>query len=144
MSAILRISIWGIVALILAAVLVIGLSGGNVFQDLIFGDFSIGNSFTFADAEEYTADGASLPVGASMDAIEIDWVAGKVNLRFTDTARIVFTEQANRDLKEHERLQYRLKNGRLSIQYCAPYRSLFSSMPSKTLEVEVPRAMRLA
>jgi len=147
MSNVLRICIWGIVALLLAAVLVTGLFAHDGFADFglgeLFSSFSSLTSYRYDGAEEYTSGGASLPAGAFVNAVEVSWVAGNVNIRFTDANQITFSETAKRGLDKDEQLHYRVKDGKLFIQFCSSQWKPFTNMPGKTLELTIPRSMSL-
>ena len=147
MSNTLRVCFWGIVALLLAAVLAVGLFSGNGLADLNLGNllpsFTLFSGHRYEGAEDYAAGGASLPA-ANISAVEINWVAGHVNIRFTDTDQITFSETAKRNFDDSERLHYRVRDGKLTIQFCKSQWKLFASLPDKALEIALPRSMSLA
>ncbi len=144
-SPVLRICIWGLVALVLISVLLFGLSGRSVFSlaGISFNIGSFGTTFHYANADEYNA-GATTLSSASISGIDIHWLAGSVTVRVIDGENIVINESAGRSLEQHEVLRYRVKDGTLTIQYCES-RSGFqwTNMPSKSMELLIPASLLL-
>ena len=133
-SAVIRIVIWSLVALILTGVLVSvvvfkGVLGGS-------GDFSIGLTGNVYSGD-YNIGGGS--VTEPINAVEVDWVSGKIEISVYDgeTTEISENEISDEDYK----LRYRVENGRLTVHY---EKSGFSfgiiSRPKKELTIKIPRA----
>ena len=133
MSSVMRICLWGLVALILVAVLLFGMSAS-------FGGKISFTGVTYSDARKYEAGGTRLPADTQINAVHIDWIAGEINVRVTEGDQFAFSESANRDLKEQEQLHYLVQNGKLTIRYCRSGRNPLANIPAKTLEVEIPRS----
>ena len=137
-SAIIRIVIWSIVAVALTGVLLVGLSSG-FFE---FGGIHLGSTFSYADSEHYLIGGNSIDK-SEISEIEINWVAGEVEVLSYEGSEVVFAEQAGRSLSQEDRMRFLLRDGKLTIQFSAPRTGfrIFSSTPSKRLEVKVPKEL---
>lgn len=133
-SAVIRIVIWSLVALILTGVLVSvvvfkGVLGGS-------GDFSIGLTGNVYSGD-YNIGGGS--VTEPINAVEVDWVSGKIEISVYDgeTTEISENEISDEDYK----LRYKVENGRLTVH---SEKSGFSfgiiSRPKKELTIKIPRA----
>ena len=133
-SAVIRIVIWSLVALILTGVLVSvvvfkGVLGGS-------GDFSIGLTGNVYSGD-YNIGGGS--VTEPINAVEVDWVSGKIEISVYDgeTTEISENEISDEDYK----LRYKVENGRLTVH---SEKSGFSfgiiSRPNKELTIKIPRA----
>ena len=132
-SAVIRIVIWSLVALILTGVLVSvvvfkGVLGGS-------GDFSIGLTGNVYSGD-YNIGGGS--VTEPINAVEVDWVSGKIEISVYDgeTTEISENEISDEDYK----LRYKVENGRLTVH---SEKSGFSfgiiSRPKKELTIKIPR-----
>ena len=133
-SAVIRIVIWSLVALILTGVLVSvivfkGVWGGS-------GDFSVGVTGNVYSGD-YNIGGGS--VTEPINAVEVDWVSGKIEISVYDgeTTEISENEISDEDYK----LRYKVENGRLTVH---SEKSGFSfgiiSRPKKELTIKIPRA----
>ena len=133
-SAVIRIVIWSLVAIILTGVLVSvvvfkGVLGGS-------GDFSIGLTGNVYSGD-YNIGGGS--VTEPINAVEVDWVSGKIEISVYDgeTTEISENEISDEDYK----LRYKVENGRLTVH---SEKSGFSfgimSRPKKELTIKIPRA----
>lgn len=133
-SAVIRIVIWSLVALILTGVLVSGvvLKGAWGSSD----DFSIGFTGTVYSGE-YNIGGGS--VTEPINAVEVHWVSGKIDIAVYDGEATVIGENAIDD--EDYRLRYRVENGILTVH---SEKSGFSfgviKRPKKELTIKIPRA----
>ncbi|MGN0493155.1 MAG: DUF4097 family beta strand repeat-containing protein, partial [Acutalibacteraceae bacterium] len=134
-SAVIRIVIWSLVAVILTGMLVAGiaLKGTNVG----LGDFSIGFSGnTYADAGSYSIGGGSIT--EPINAVTVNWVSGKIDISVYDGDTVEVSETAVDD--EDYKLRYKVENGRLTVH---SEKSGFSfgiiSKPKKELTVKIPR-----
>ena len=133
-SAVIRIVIWSLVALILTGVLVSvvvfkGVLGGS-------GDFSIGLT-GYVYSGDYNIGGGS--VTEPINAVEVDWVSGKIEISVYDGETTEFSEYEISD--EDYKLRYKVENGRLTVH---SEKSGFSfgiiSRPKKELTIKIPRA----
>lgn len=136
-SAIIRIIVWSLVALALTAVLVQGLTTG-----FSFGGIQVFGSFSYADSEQYLVGSNQIDM-KEISEIEINWGAGDVQIIPYEGNEVIFREQASRVLLEEDMMRFCLRNGKLTIQFCAPKRGfrIFANIPSKSLEVKIPYAM---
>jgi lia operon protein LiaG len=136
-SAIIRIIVWSLVALALTAVLVQGLTGG-----FSLGGITVFSSFSYDDSEQYLVGSNQIDM-REISEIEINWGAGDVQIIPCEGNEVIFREQAGRALLEEDMMRFYLRGGKLTIQFCAPKRGfrIFSSTPSKSLEVQIPYAM---
>lgn len=141
-SAVIRIVTWSLLAVFLLGILVVGLRGGSFFNfHLPFTGFN--GSLGYANSEEYTVGGGSVDMQGIQD-IELNWNSGNVNITSYDGSQITFDETSERSLEENQRIRYLVRNGKLTIQFCAPYRNFgfwHVNIPGKTLEMKVPKAL---
>ena len=135
-SAVVRIVIWSLVALILTGVLVAGVAFKGVWGGS--GDFSIGvTGNTYPNADSYNVGGGNIT--EPIDSVSVDWVSGKIDISVYDgdTTEISENEISDEDYK----LRYRVENGRLTVH---SEKSGFSfgiiSRPKKELTIKIPRA----
>ena len=156
-AAIIRIIVGLVIAVLLTAILVVLLTGNNIFAR-----FGWNNSWIdrFTDHSSYSSGGVngdtnSVMVSdkASVDAtnikkIKIDWVAGSVNLRVGTGNEIVFSESSYRTLTDRQKMRYTISDsGVLEIHFRADLDNIFNwfnvdaSMPGKTLTMEVPASL---
>ena len=75
----------------------------------------------------------------TVDSISIDWTAGNVRIEPHDGPDIRFTEFAQRQLRDDEKLRFDINGSTLTIKFRE--RGIIGSMPSKRLEVLVPREL---
>ena len=136
-SAIIRIVIWSLIALALTVVLVQGLTTG-----FSFGGIHLFGSFSYEDSEQYLVGSNQINM-SEISEIEINWGAGEVQIIPYEGSEVVFREQASRTLMEEDMMRFYLRDGKLSIQFCAPKKGfrIFSNTPSKSLEVKIPYAL---
>lgn len=126
----LRLVIWGVIAAVLICVLVLGLTG----HINILGFFSINGSTWYPNSELYSVGGGSASV-SEVSAVELNWTAGDVTIRPYGGEDIKFSETSSYDINRDEEMRYLIKNGKLTIQYCAPG---IRNAPNKSLTVYVP------
>nr|MDD6335682.1 DUF4097 family beta strand repeat-containing protein [bacterium] len=138
-SAIIRIVVWSLVALVLIGVLIMGLNGSLSFGLPII---SIGQGYTYPNSERYTAGPGSVP-SAGVQKILVNWIAGGVEITACEGDTIEFSETAPQSLDDNQQLHFWLDGDTLRIQYTAPYKglTLFHNVPSKTLQLQVPQSI---
>ena len=156
-AGIIRIIVGLVLAVLLTAILVVLLTGQNVFGRLGWNGGWINN---LVDRAVYTSGGvnddtneivvseqASVPA-ASVQKIKIDWVSGNVELRVGSGSDVTFSESAYRNLSERQKMRYSVSSdGTLKINFCDDLDNIFNwfdldaNMPSKTLVVEVPASL---
>lgn len=147
-SAIIRIVVWGFVAVIILAVLIAGFTGSllrNVTWN--FPGFGFMNNSMYSAQYEhddrYMAGNGSVSA-AEITNIEIEWIEGAVTVIPTDTDVITFSETSRYELEERYKLHYYVNNGKLSIQYCASRLPLnIRRLYGKALTVTIPRELYL-
>lgn len=132
-SAVVRIVIWSLVALILTGVLVAGVVLKGVWGGS--DDFSIGFTGTVYSGE-YNIGGGS--VTDPINAVEVHWVSGKIHIAVYDGEATVISENEIED--EDYKLRYRVENGILTVH---SEKSGFSfgviKKPKKELTIKIPR-----
>jgi DUF4097 and DUF4098 domain-containing protein YvlB len=142
---IVRLVLWSIVAVLLISLLIAGLTGRltGVLPEFHISGCSIGGSFNYPNSELYTVGGGSaLP--SEVSDIEIHWVSGDVTIASYSGSSITFSESSAHVLSEKDTMRYYISNGKLIIQFCAPYRfDLFGSMKDKSLTVYIPGGFAL-
>ncbi|MEA4915262.1 MAG: DUF4097 family beta strand repeat-containing protein [Christensenella sp.] len=156
-AGIIRIIVGLVIAVLLTAILVVLLTGNNIFSR--FG-WSNGWVDRFLDRTTYSSGGVNgntnevvVSDKANVDAtnikkIKIDWVAGSVNLRIGTGNEIVFSESSYRSLTDRQKMRYTVSdNGVLEIRFCDDLDNIFNwfsvdaNMPAKTLTMEVPASL---
>jgi hypothetical protein len=155
-AGIIRIIIGLVIAVLLTAILVVLLTGHNIFSRL-GGSEWVENLIDRAvyTSGGYNEDSDSLVVSqearvaaSGIQKIKIDWVAGSINLRVGSSDEIVFSETSYRDLTERQKMRYTVSDsGVLQIHYCENLDNIFdwfrldANMPAKNLTLEVPASL---
>lgn len=136
-----RVWVWTLVTIVLFAALMAGISGFSFAGISLTG---LSGVFTYDDAAEYTAGGASVAAGGIRE-IDIHWVAGAVKVQVYGGDTIQFSETASRALETDEMLHYRIKNGKLILQYrkAGGLGQLLTNTPDKALELLLPSSLVL-
>lgn len=127
-SAIVRMIIWSVVAVLLTGVLVWGLRAGSLISFSSWGKHKAGYTYGPAcfDASE-------------IDEVQVEWISGEVTILEGD--EISFEETANRTLDQDEQLCYKMAGRTLSIiQTDRSY--WFGSAPSKDLQLTLPSSLK--
>lgn len=141
-SAITRIVVGSITAIILITVLVLGIVVPNFIGNSIWSSpVNFNTTYTYPNADEYKTGGAEIPADG-VNSLDITWHAGKVSVVPYDGAAIKFEEDTveNTDYA----LRYRVDGGCLTIKPCksmsirqnGPIREL-----DKTLTVYLPKSV---
>ena len=138
-GAIVRIVLWSLTAVILLGLLLwcLGLFPGLQIEGISFGNWAL----HYDESNQYQIGSGSVPA-ENLNALEINWGDGTVDLVLTDGNSVVFQE--NEGLDEDEQLRYRVVGGRLIIQYCKSQWGigLFGfRTPKKNLTLEIPRSL---
>ncbi len=124
-SAITRIIIWSLTAIILTSLLLTGIVARGRFR-LFFGGGS----------DDYTYGPATLNA-AQIDEVEVEWVSGDITITESENDTISFDETSNKALKHDEQLGYRI-DGRKLIIVQTDQNYWFGSAPSKDLQLSLP------
>lgn len=145
-SAIARIVIWSVVALVLTGILISSLV---IFKKGFWASFlneSIIDSFRYEthiydNENEYIA-GSSAVISEQITNIEVDWISGNVRISAYDGDKVQFEEKSNNEFEEKYQLRYRVKGDTLYIKPCKSMRT-FSKIPDKDLEISIPYDLAL-
>ena len=156
-AGIIRIVVGLVIAVLLTAILIVLLTGNNIFSRL---GWNNGWVDRFLDRTTYSSGGVNSDsnevvvsdearVSASgIQKIKIDWVAGSVNLRVGTADEIVFSESSYRSLTDRQKMRYSVSDsGVLEIRYCDNLDNIFNwfnvdaNMPAKSLTMEVPASL---
>lgn len=133
-SAVIRIVIWSLAALILTGLLVGGIALKGAWSGL--GDFSVGITGNVYSGD-YNIGGGS--INEPVNAVSVDWVSGKIDISSYDGDAVEISETAVDD--EDYKLRYRVENGKLTVH---SEKSGFSfgiiTRPKKELTIKIPRA----
>ena len=131
---------WCVTALVL-----VGLAGWFA-TGFFSGDRSDGWwSFNFNIGGWESLTGPYEPAGSynmeisGVDSMNIEWIAGDVNVEPHDGSEILVTEYAQRELNDNEKLRIGTSGGTLTIRYTQD--SKIRRMPAKRLTVLVPREL---
>lgn len=112
------------------------LFGINTGFKIIGPDFHIGISDNLAGP--FNEVGTYTIPSDGIDAINVHWTAGDINITPYDGNVIQLTEYARRELGEKEKLDYKVSGGRLEVRYIAPGLSINIT---KKIEVLVPKTL---
>lgn len=156
-AGIIRIIVGLVIAVLLTAILVVLLTGNNLFAraglDNGWVDRFTGRT-SYSSANGNGNDGAIIVSqearvpAANIKKIKIDWVAGNVTLRVGSSDEIVFSESTYRGLTESQKMRYTISNsGVLEIRFREDIDNIFgwlsldANMPEKKLTMEVPASL---
>ena len=156
-AGIIRIIVGLVIAVLLTAILVVLLTGNNLFARVGLDNGWVGR---FLDRTTYYSGGVNADSGetivsdearvsaANIQKIKIDWVAGNVSLRVGSGDEIVFSETSYRTLTDQQKMRYTVSDsGVLQINFCDNLDNIFNwfnvdaNMPAKTLTMEVPASL---
>lgn len=103
---------------------------------------TIGNlkTYKYADSDEYVAGGTH--ISDAVKDIEINWVAGKVNIVTYDGDDIVLSEESNRTISEKNKMRWQLDGKTLRVQYAQSGLFRVNNI-SKDLTVKLPKSLSL-
>lgn len=108
------------------------------------GDAHVGNmlgeSFTYDGADGYSIGGAT--VTESVRRIEIQWLAGAVELIAGDGDGVVFEESADRILNDDLVMRWQMEDGTLRLKFCNSGRWTMDGL-TKTLTLKLPQDTKL-
>lgn len=140
-SAIIRVCVWTAVVMLLAVALIVGVGGGSLFDRWERGTKV---AYSYDNADEYIAGDAAVSA-AGIRAVEVHWVSGQVHVEVYDGADITFSESADSMLDVDDQLYYRVKDGKLTIEFRKSNNSIFNLRSlSKTLTLRLPRTLTLS
>ncbi len=151
-SAVIRLIVWIVVAIVLVSLLIVGLTGGlsRIPGFRLFGsngwNFPGGSYFAGGDDSNFTvASNVSVP-DKSVRAIEIDWVAGAADIVSYNGDTIMFEESGRIPDDPDYQMRYSVENETLKIRFARSgittgglsFRSL-----DKKLTIRIPRSIDL-
>ncbi len=134
-GAIVKLVIWSVVLIILAAIFALGLIFKNGFTINGSTSFSIISSYTYENAEKYSAGNTSYT--GEVKELDIEWTAGDVKIVVYDGDEIKLEESGAGERGDNKMRTY-LDNGTLHIRYARSGIRLFSDIPTKKLTVSLP------
>lgn len=156
-AGIIRIIVGLVIAVLLTAILVVLLTGNNLFArvgldngwvDRVLNRTTYNSGGVNADSGETIVSDEARVDASNIQKIKIDWVAGDVNLRVGSGDAIVFSETSYRALTDQQKMRYTLSDsGILQIHFCDNLDNIFNwftvdaNMPAKTLTLEVPASL---
>lgn len=103
----------------------------------MFNGNGIGFGFNYVNYDEtgYSTGNGSLT--GTVEKLDIDWIAGTVNIGFSDSASIEIAEESKMSLTDSDLLRYKLDNGTLYIRFCASGGTATHNL-SKSLTLVLP------
>lgn len=140
-SAIARIVIWSVVALVLTGILISSLVMFKKDIWMSFFNESIIDSIryethTYDNEDEYLPGSFVIP-SEQIRNIEVDWISGNVIITAYDSDKIECEESSSDPIEEKYQLRYRIKGDTLYIKPCKSMRT-FNKIPDKDLEIYIP------
>ena len=119
-----------IISLILALLCASMLTGCN------FGINFVNRYGNYADASKYSV-GSFTYAAEDVDAVEINWVNGEIEIVQSELAELSVTENGE-TLDSEEQMHYYIRNGKLIIHYCESGHFGEINSAKKKLRVEIP------
>ncbi len=123
-SAITRIIVWSLTAIVLTGLLISGIAAKGIFR------------FLRSGSGDYTYGPATLNA-SQIDEVEVEWVSGDITITESENDTISFDETSNKALEHDEQLGYRI-DGRKLIIVQTDQNYWFGSAPSKDLQLSLP------
>ena len=139
-SAVVRIVVWSVVFCLLGLILLAGVTGwmgDGSFFGLPGIHFSLGG-FTYDDEHEYSRGNAV--VEDRITDLEINWIAGDVTVIPSESDTVSVSENFDGG-DEDMRLRWRVKNGKLTVQFCKSAWFGIDREARKDLTVAIPASM---
>lgn len=94
-------------------------------------------SYTYDDADKYSV--GEFTLDEEITALDIDWIAGKVNVIVTDEENVSAKETGAED--EDDELRYRVVDGKLMIKFKKAEKFGLNDDLSKQLNLYIPKEM---
>ena len=136
-SAIARIVIWSVVALVLTGILIsVLIFRENPNAPIIFGKEQ---GYNYSNEKEYTVGANEMPA-ESFTSISVDWISGNVYVLAYDGDTVKIEEASNDVIEEKYELRWRVKESMLYIKPCQSTNSwnLSNEIPTKDLFLYIP------
>ncbi len=133
-SAVARIIIWSLTAILVTSLLIVGISIRP--SSFFSGDWAFGIAgVTYKNSELYNVGGGT--VTDELQGIKVNWTNGEINIESYDGENTVISETEVEG--EENKLRWRVENGILKIeQMAAGMRFGFKKTPKKALTVKIP------
>lgn len=139
-SAIARIVIWSVVAVLLIGILLgVMIFSENLNAPIIFGKEQ---SYKYSNEKEYTVGASEIPA-ETFTSIRVDWISGNVYVFAYDGDTVKIEETSNDVIEEKYKLRWRVKENTLYIKPCQSTNSwnLSNKIPTKDLFVYLPETL---
>lgn len=137
-SAIVRIIIWSVVAVLLCGVLIAGLSSHFSWSFLE----NIGLSWSSFRYDEQGYSIGDFQTDAEIHTLNIHWIGGSVHFTISEDDSVAVEEKSSKPLDEDDRMRYKVDGGVLTIR--ARKSGMFFGIGkklSKDLTVAVPKEL---
>lgn len=136
-SAIARIVIWSVVALVLTGILIsVLIFRENPNAPIIFGKEQ---GYNYSNEKEYTVGANEMPA-EPFTSISVDWISGNVFVLAYDGDTVKIEETSTDDIEEKYALRWCVKENTLYIKPCKSTNSwnLVNKIPTKDLFLYIP------
>lgn len=138
-----RVIVWSIVSVVLTAILVWGIVNINKFGSISLNPINL-SELKGVDIEKFTTGEAEFDKD-TIKSLDIDWIAGEVNLVLSNSEKIVISEERSSASEDDKMCWYVDDEGKLSVYASKKSRTflgLFDDEQVKTLTVTVPKNMK--
>lgn len=137
-SAIVRIVVWSVVAMLLSGFLVSVLAFDTLGSLSRY--FNFGSEWIHYDEEDYNR--GNFTTADDISTFQIYWISGNVDLSFYNGSVIKAEESSDYDIEEDNRMRYRVKNGVLTIHPRKPGMLFqFGRRNEKRLILQIPQSL---
>ena len=96
---------------------------------------NVNGDFEYGDIDEFLVGGAT--ISEKIDAVVIDWPAGKVSVKNTSDDKISFLETSDKELTDDMKLRYHVDGTTLFIVYSLP-KIISLKNTNKNLKLDLP------
>ena len=96
---------------------------------------NVNGDFEYGDIDEFLVGGAT--ISEKIDAVVIDWPAGKVSVKNTSDDKISFSETSDKELTDDMKLRYHVDGTTLFIVYSLP-KIISLKNTNKNLKLDLP------
>lgn len=133
-TAIVRIVIWSVVALVLTGILISAL----VFKKNPDAPI-ISNDYKYDNENEYSVGAIELSA-TEFTSVRVDWISGNIYLHAYDGDKVKVEETSHDDIEEKYELRWLVKDNTLYIRPCKSMSSwnLADKIPTKDLFIYIP------
>lgn len=98
-------------------------------------------SYTYADAEKYTA--GDRQITEKIETIDIDYLSGDITLSGTDGNAVTVKETSGKELDDKRKVHTWVDGTTLYVRYCASAKGLDLDHLNKKLEIQIPADCQL-